>query len=145
MYYYLDIQDQITKIMSKFTKDDLFKKTDSKDLTDIRDGNIYKKLLASDHGNDFKNQEAFSFLLNTDGISFMRRSKITIWPVFLVINELPIESRFCIDNTILAGLSVGEQKPNIDVFFSAFPSDPTNMDVFYSAVSFRPNKYGCFL
>ena len=77
-----------------------------------------KKLLKSKHGNEFKNQLAFSFLLNTDGISSMKKSKLTIWPVFLVINELPIESRFCIDNVILAGLSVAEHKPNMDLFLN---------------------------
>ena len=43
------------------------------------------------------------FLLNTDGISSNKKPKLTIWPVFLVINELPLEIRFLIDNTILAG------------------------------------------
>ena len=85
-------------------------------MIDIRDGRIYKKLINSEHGNEFKNQTAFSFILNTDGISPMKKSKLTIWPVFLVINELPIESRFCIDNIILAGLSVAEHKLTL-IFF----------------------------
>lgn len=104
--------------MPKFTVEDLKHKNNTTALNDIRDGRLYKKLLDSVHGNDFRNQKAFSFLLNTDGISPMDRSKLTIWPVFLVINELPIESRFCIDNIILAGLSVAEQKPNFDIFFN---------------------------
>ena len=57
-----------------------------------------------------KNQLAFSFLLNTDGISPMNKSKLTIWPVFLVINELPIESRYCIDNIIPNGDGRGESQ-----------------------------------
>ncbi len=104
--------------MPKFTIEELKHNNNTSKLIDIRDGRIYKKLINSEHGNEFKNQTAFSFILNTDGISPMKKSKLTIWPVFLVINELPIESRFCIDNIILAGLSVAEHKPNIDIFFN---------------------------
>jgi hypothetical protein len=83
------------------------------ELVDVYDGRLYKELLASEDGESFKRKEAFCFLLNTDGISICDKSKITIWPIYLVINEIPIEERFCIKNVILAGLSVGEEKPNI--------------------------------
>lgn len=74
-------------------------------LKDIRDGKLYQKLLNMNNsdGNALRKQEAFTFSINTDGISPMNKSNLTIWPVFLVINELPLESRFAIDNTILAG------------------------------------------
>jgi len=66
----------------------------------------------------YSKKQAFSFTINTDGISVSNKSKLTIWPVFIVINELPLNIRFSIDNVILAGLSVGSEKPNIDVFFN---------------------------
>ncbi len=72
-------------------------------LRDVYDGNIYQNLLKSSIGNDIKSGEAFTFLLNTDGISLSQKSKSTIWPVILVINELPIEIRFCIENILIAG------------------------------------------
>ena len=41
-----------------------------------------------------------------------------MWPVFLINNELPLHRQFAIDNVILAGLTIGEDKPNIDLFFN---------------------------
>lgn len=104
--------------MSKFTSEELKHKNNANKMSDIRDGKLYKKILESVHGNEFRDQLAFSFLLNTDGISPMKKSKLTIWPVYLVINELPLESRFCVDNIILVALSVAEQKPNFHIFFN---------------------------
>jgi hypothetical protein len=103
MYYNLDIESQIVNIFKKFKLEDLKNSNDTNNLTDIRDGRLYKKILESSDGLAITNQEAFTFLLNTDGISSFKKSKLTIWPVFLVINELPLESRFSIDNTIIAG------------------------------------------
>ena len=66
-------------------------------IKDVKDGSIYK---------DFRNtntNKAYTFTLNTDGISLCDKSNLSIWPVFLAINELDIESRFYIDNIIIAG------------------------------------------
>lgn len=104
MYYQLDIEHQLRTIMKKFKKSDLKHINESNDLTDFRDGDIFKKLLESDDGQLFKENRAFSFLLNTDGISFCQKSKLAIWPVWLALNELPLHARFSIDNVILAGI-----------------------------------------
>jgi hypothetical protein len=66
-----------------------------KDIEDIYDGQIYKELYASDNGYLFERNEAFSFSINTDGVSVCDLSNITIRPIFLVINEIPLEKRFC--------------------------------------------------
>jgi hypothetical protein len=116
MYYYLSIHDQLGHILKKFSINDLkHKNDDNYVLKDIRDGRIYKKLLNSIDGNALKNQEAFTFSLNTDGISPANKSNLTIWPIFLVINELPIESRYSIDNTILAGKLFYEIKKKLSL------------------------------
>ena len=104
MYYYLDIEKQIEYIFQKNT----FSEFDSQpsvdnDLIDIKDGRIYKKILSSEDGELIKWNKAFTMSINTDGISFCTKSKLTIWPVYLVINELPIQKRFSIDNVIIAG------------------------------------------
>jgi hypothetical protein len=56
--------------------------------------------------------------MNTDGISICTKSKLTIWPFYLAINEIIKEDRFIIQNMVLAGLSVGDEKPNFDVFLN---------------------------
>ena len=107
MSYYIDIEQQITKIFAEIDfnkfKTPTNSNSNSNTLFDITDGNVYQKLLLSEDGEFFKRKEAFSFLINTDGISICKKSKVTIWPFFLTINELPIESRFCLENLILAG------------------------------------------
>ena len=55
----------------------------------------------SEDGHLFRNKEALTFLINTDGASICKSSKLTLWPVYLVINEL--DSRFSLENVILAG------------------------------------------
>lgn len=72
-------------------------------ISDITDGAIYSDFLKSDNGPWLRNRKAFTFMINSDGISVSLKSKLTIWPVYLVINELPSEKRFCIDNVIIAG------------------------------------------
>jgi hypothetical protein len=59
--------------------------------------------LKSNIGAKILNREAFTFLLNTDGISICEKSGLTIWPILLAINEIAIGDRFCIDNIIIAG------------------------------------------
>ena len=106
MFYYLDIEHQIKKIFSNV---DLNKirtptSTPANNLTHISDGRLYKKMLNSEDGPYFKKKEAFSFLLNTDGISICKKSKLTIWPFYLTINELP--NQFDFENLILAGIKM---------------------------------------
>ena len=52
-----------------------------------------------------------SYSLNTDGCQATNSSKLSIWPVYLAINELPVIQRN--RNMILAGLWVNERQPDI--------------------------------
>jgi hypothetical protein len=105
MYYFLSIEQQLKRILGKLPFKTLdHQSDDSNDLIgDIRDGDLYKKLLDSEDGSFFKKKEALTFLINTDGASICQKSKLTIWPVYLTINELPSNIRFAPENVILAG------------------------------------------
>jgi hypothetical protein len=107
MSYYLNINQQIQKIFSEIEINELKTLTSSTAniLTDITDGLLYKKILETGDGASFMKKGAFSFLLNTDGISICKKSKLTIWPWYLTCNELPISKRFAFNNLILAGLT----------------------------------------
>ena len=63
---------------------------DRKDvIRDIYDGSEYQRY------SSFVMQPAnVSLTLNTDGVSLFRSSKSSIWPVWLVVNELPPEQRY---------------------------------------------------
>ena len=102
MFYHYKIEKQLQQILKKFNRDEVVakKSNESSIMTDIFDGKLYKKFENSD---DYNKKDCLTFILNTDGISRCSKSKQTIYPIFLAINELPINSRFCIDNTIVAG------------------------------------------
>ena len=68
----------------------------------IYDGYIYKKHFEND---DFlSNIDSISFLWNTDGVPLLKSSKISIWPIFLVINELEPKYRCKSENMLFAGI-----------------------------------------
>lgn len=53
-------------------------------MQDITDGSAYQKNL------DFLSNPAHvSFTMNTDGVAIFKSSKVSVWPVWLMINELP--------------------------------------------------------
>ena len=63
------------------------KKTDDA-IRDVYDGKEYMK-------HKFLSSPAhISLMVNTDGVSIYKSSKAGVWPVWLVINELPKEIRY---------------------------------------------------
>lgn len=106
MFYHINIKKQIQRIWKNMFK--IIKSIDisisESHLVDVYDGYLYKKLLEnSEIGHLIKNKKAFTLLLNTDGISICKKSKLSIWPIYLCINEIPIQYRYCIENVIVAG------------------------------------------
>ena len=65
-------------------------------IRDIYDGQCYRKWeVFLDHNN------ALSLLCNTDGVAIFRSSKSELWPVWLVVNELPPQLRYMANNNIV--------------------------------------------
>lgn len=60
--------------------------------SDIYDGAIYK-ILATE-GNVLHDQHNISVIFNTDGVEIFNSTKDTMWPVLLMINELPFTQRY---------------------------------------------------
>ena len=59
-------------------------------LCDIRHGNVYQKFKQSEaHHGDVN----ISFTLNTDGALLFQSKNCSMWPVLLMINELPFNQR----------------------------------------------------
>lgn len=105
MNFELDIASQIKRILFKFNLmsfDSVVALTNNT-LADIYDGELYQKFLNSGNRELVRNGKCFTFTLNTDGISLCQKSKKSIWPIILVINELPLQVRFCLENSIIAG------------------------------------------
>ena len=104
MYYHVNID----KLKEIFKRDRILNYEQNSDgiSEDFIDGEIYKNLIASEDGESFRQKRAFSFIINTDGISICTKSKLTIWPFYLAINEIVKEDRFSIQKMVLAGMSV---------------------------------------
>ncbi len=74
----------------------------SDNYIDVYDGAIYQKFYQK-YEKQVQEGSVFSFCLNTDGISPCSKSKKSIWPIILVINELPVTVRYCFENIVFAG------------------------------------------
>ena len=67
-------------------------------------------------------QRNISFTWNMDGIPVFKSSKLAIWPLFCIVNELPYAQRIRRSNMIFAGLWFGSTKPNMLTYFKPFHS-----------------------
>ena len=93
-------------------------KRNSDSCSDVYDGSLYKALF--ENNGPLSKPENVSFILNTDGAPVFKSSNISIWPLFLTINELDIKQRMLPENMILAGLWFGSLKPAMCTFLKPF-------------------------
>ncbi|PIK43165.1 hypothetical protein BSL78_19981 [Apostichopus japonicus] len=93
----------ITLAETSFSK----KETKTDNVEDIYDGYQYKKLFKP--GQFLYGQNNISLMWYTDGCPLFKSSKVSLWPLFFAINELPYKKRFLKENMIYAGLWVGEK------------------------------------
>lgn len=54
----------------------------------------------------------------SDGLSLFNNSKGSVWPIFMTINELPLDQRN--KYILLAGVWFGKTEPKFDVFLKPF-------------------------
>ena len=88
-------------------------KKNRNNVEDIYDGVLYKNLWKK---GILSSPDNISFLMNTDGVPVFKSSKVSIWPLYLIINELPYGKRMATENMIFAGLWFGEKKPAMWTF-----------------------------
>ena len=126
--YFLEmpIESQLISILQKEDTRNLLNKRFSRvkknenAIEDIYDGQIYKSL--SGPGGPLSEEYPFnvSFTWNTDGVPIFKSSKFSIWPFYLVINELPYKQRMQKENLLFCGLWFGESKPVMNLFSKPF-------------------------
>ena len=92
-----------------------FKRTKraSDNIEDVYDGQLYKELCAKGL---LCYKDNISFLMNTDGVPVFKSSKVSIWPLYFIINELDYRKRLSRENMLFAGLWFGEKKPAMWTF-----------------------------
>ncbi|XP_063971106.1 uncharacterized protein LOC129260048 [Lytechinus pictus] len=98
-----------------FYRDRRTKQTEG-NIEDIFDGTMYKKMM--EEGEPLSNRNNFSYTFNSDGLPAFKSSKYSIWPIYIMVNELPPKLRF--NNLILAGVWVGKVDPKMEVFLKQF-------------------------
>ena len=121
------ISNQIKSLFAKetFLNDIQYRFTRTKrnieQIEDIYDGLLYKKMMAA--GEILSDKNNLSLTWNVDGVPLFKSSKFSLWPFYLVVNELPIKLRAIKENVILAGLWFGETKPNMTIFLKPIFSE----------------------
>ncbi|XP_051156773.1 uncharacterized protein LOC127278885 [Leptopilina boulardi] len=89
---------------------------DKGNIRDIYDGKLYRNFVKNLSENDKRSYATVTF--NTDGAPLFTSSSYSIWPIFLMVNELPYHIRS--KNLILIGLWFGKDKPKMNVFLKPF-------------------------
>lgn len=97
---FLEKKGTVESLKHRFTR----KKKKSVGIEDIYDGNLYRNLSKTGGPLSEENPYNISFTWNTDGIPIFKSSKVSIWPLYLTVNELPVKQRMQTE-------SKGESKP----------------------------------
>lgn len=92
-------------------------------IKDIYDGESYRQFL--NKLNDYDRKAYVTAIFNTDGAPVFESSNLSIWPIYIMLNEIPIENRF--SSTIVVGLWFGTNKPEMSVFLNAFVEDMNHL------------------
>ena len=79
---------------------------ESEFIRDIYDSELYRTFLETVEGKSILDGKGFTMSISTDGCNPSDKSKISIWPIYLTINEIPIGQRYCLDNIIIAGIFI---------------------------------------
>jgi len=61
-------------------------------------------------------QEFITLMWNTDGMQIFSSNTFSLWPFYLVVNELPPKKRFLSENLLIAGVWGSVVKPHPNVF-----------------------------
>ena len=128
-YATIDPSDQIKETINRHQDyyDDIVNKVNNSDkiFGDIYDGELYRKFV--DSLPDSEKKSYATVTLNTDGLQAFKDSTYSIWPIYLMVNELPIEIR--LKNLIVGGVWFGKSKPEMNQFLDSYVEKANNLFV----------------
>ena len=90
---------------------------------DIYDGKAYRDFVDS-LDPEFKTRYV-SFVFNSDGAAKFESSKYSAYPIYILLNEIPMDIRT--SEAIICALWFGKGKPVINVFLRAFVEELNEM------------------
>ena len=85
-------------------------------LKDVWDGLTLRSLC--NPGRFFSSRQNLAVSLSTDGVPLFESSPVSLWPVYLVILNLPANIRMNAENVILCALWIGPNKPIMEILLS---------------------------
>ena len=136
VYYYSSIKNQLELIFTRLLPRRGYDCSNDY-ISDIKDGSLYQNFKAAKPSDN-----VYSFALNSDGISLCEKSNLTIWPIYLALNELDISHRYDFDKLIIAGLCVGHSKPNIEYFLKPICDELAALEI---GIQIKNNWYSFYL
>ncbi|XP_078533887.1 LOW QUALITY PROTEIN: uncharacterized protein LOC144820125 [Lissotriton helveticus] len=113
---------------------DHYMENEKQTMKDVYDGEMYLDLFKSGF---LKNPNSLSFAMNTDGVPVFKSSKISMWPVYLMVNELPVSQRKLRENILLYGIWVSTKKPIMWSFLKPLYEELAQLE---SGVSFQDHN-----
>lgn len=85
-------------------------------MKDVYDGRMYREFVSSLAAE--KKTNFVTAVINNNEAQPLEKSPRSLWPIFIIINDLPVKKRF---ETIIPGeLWFNRKKPNFLIFFSLF-------------------------
>ncbi len=137
----LPLREQILKkIQRNHEILNLDTKSDLDNIRDIFDGTLYKSLHEK-----ISDGKLVTLTVNTDGVKvFKSKSQSSLWPIQMIINEIPASRRFKKENIILTGLWFGNT-PDFDMYFKPFSDELKELDEDQIQVSVTNTIYNIIL
>lgn len=110
-FVYIPIKSQIIHMFKKYCSEILsylqnVTQPSNGTIKDIYDGLIYKDVSEKLPADAI----ILSLVLNTDGIQMFDSNKCSVWPLQIVLNFLPPNLRYLMENILVAGLYFGSNK-----------------------------------
>ena len=118
-----EIKDHLSKHADYYHEIMHERECEKNHIKDIYDGRCYRQFVANLP--PAEKHQYVTCVFNTDGANRFKSSQYSLWPIYLMINELPPQERF--NSIITCGLWFG-QKPNLRIFLNPFV-DMMNNDV----------------
>lgn len=121
----LDLEYQFRSLLDRININSIYNymaKTCSYKIEDIYNSEIYK---LNHQSFDDDKCVKLTFNFSTDGAPIFESSKRSMWPIQLILNELPPKERF--KNVILAGIWCANCEPNMTIFMNCFARNCENI------------------
>ncbi|CAF1264971.1 unnamed protein product [Adineta ricciae] len=107
--YTFRILPQITSILERNRLISEPNTSDHSKIADVIEGQFLRNIHSKERFIESQRQ-IVSLLINSDGV-LIKRFNRSVWAICMIINELPRNVRFNLDNLIICSLSMGGQKP----------------------------------